>query len=663
MIVKKVPTSRQVAPKSKALNVRALVDYIAGPRAGGDREKVEYRGALNLLNIDHDGQVQEMIDLAELARRSPQPVQHWILSWREGEQPSPAQADEAVGLLLEEMGLAAHQAIYALHRDTRNCHLHLAVNRVHPDTEKLITVNNGFDHEVAHRAVARIEQRQGWEPEDRGLFVARQDGELERTRARGGQQRQPTGPARDFEERVGERSAQRIAIEVAAPIIRQASTWGEMHAALACEQIRFERKGSGAILWIAGEPVKASSAGRECSMAALEKRLGEFTPDLSQPGARRSERVPKPIDPTSDLWDRYAEERSRHQRERTGQRQRVVEKQRDHWTHLADRHRRERADIVRGSWRGRGALLNATRSVLAARQAREKAELRDEHKRERADLRRNHGRFPAFREWLSEMSPDLAEKWRHRERRPARIEGPAFEAPTLRDIRAFSPVVDGPQVHYHLIGQRGAPAFTDRGKVIDIRDSNRREAVLAALQLSSQKWGTFTVHGNAQFRRVCVELAAEHGFKIANPELQQAIAAGRERMRSAGNRGGPEREVASSLAEAYRLHFSEVARQARGARADPSRLDAEVAVHLRLTGHHRDAITRAVENGARSLRPHERRDWQAYARRATDFAFGILGSRLAEHLAPQRERFLSIEGRRLERALESGLGGPLRFDR
>ena len=71
MIVKKVPTSRQVAPKSKALNVRALVDYIAGPRAGGDREKVEYRGALNLLNIDHDGQVQEMIDLAELARRSP----------------------------------------------------------------------------------------------------------------------------------------------------------------------------------------------------------------------------------------------------------------------------------------------------------------------------------------------------------------------------------------------------------------------------------------------------------------------------------------------------------------------------------------------------------------------------------------------------------------
>ena len=85
MIVKKVPTSKHAAPKSKALNVRALADYIAGPRADVDGEKVEHRGAVNLLNIDHEGQVQEMIDLAELAKRSPQPVQHWIMSWREGE--------------------------------------------------------------------------------------------------------------------------------------------------------------------------------------------------------------------------------------------------------------------------------------------------------------------------------------------------------------------------------------------------------------------------------------------------------------------------------------------------------------------------------------------------------------------------------------------------
>ena len=664
MIVKKVPASRHAAPKSKALNICALVDYIAGPNAGGDGEKVEHRGALNLLNVDHDAQVQEVIDLAEIARRSPQPVQHWILSWREGEQPSPEQAEEAIVLFVEEMGLAAHQAIYALHRNTRNCHLHLAVNRVHPDTEQLITVNNGFDHEVAHRAIAKIEQRQGWQREDRALFVPRPDGNLGRSRPREVRERQPSSRARDFEERVGERSAQRIAIEIAAPIMRQARSWSDLHAALARERLRFEQKGSGAILWIGDEAVKASSAGRECSMAALEKRLGAFTPGVALPPAPgRSARAPLPIEPTSDPWTRYAEARAQHQRERAEHRQRLVERQRDQWRHLSERHRGERSDLLHGSWRGRGALLNASRSVLAARQAREKAALRDEHRRERAAPRRDRGRFPSFREWLSETSPELAQNWRHRERRSACIEGPAFESPSPRDIRAFDSVIDGDKVHYRLTGRRGAPAFTDRGKVIDIRDNNRREAVLAALQLSAQKWGTFTVHGNEAFRRLCVELAVEHGFKIANPDLQQAIAASREHRRSVEQRRSHEPNAASSPLEAYRRHLAEVAREPRGGKADPSRLDAEVAVRLRLTGHHRDAIVRAVAEGARTLRPRERRDWQTYARRASDFAFGVPGSRLADHLAPQRDHFLRVEGRDLERALESRLGGPLRFDR
>ena len=278
MIVKKVPTSKLAPAKSKAHNVRALADYIAGPKAGGAGEKVEHRGAVNLLNVDHEGQVQEMIDLAETAKRSPQPVQHWIMSWREGEQPTSAQADKAAKMFLDEMGLAGHQALYGLHRDTENWHLHLAVNRVHPETEKLVTVNNGFDHEVAHRAIARIEHAQGWQREERGLFQMREDGRVERARPRDEQERKPSVRARDFEERVGARSAERVAIEDGAPAIRAAGSWWEMHEALAEKGMRLERKGSGAILWIGDQPVKASSAGRDCSMSALQKRLGEFQP-------------------------------------------------------------------------------------------------------------------------------------------------------------------------------------------------------------------------------------------------------------------------------------------------------------------------------------------------------------------------------------------------
>ena len=306
--------------------MRSLADYIAGPGAGGDGEKVEHRGALNLLNIDHDGQVQEMIDLAEIAKRSPQPVQHWILSWRENEQPTTAQADEAVRMFLGEMGLADHQAIYALHRNTSIWHVHVALNRVNPETEKLVTVNKGFDHEIAHRAIARIEQRQRWEPVPHPLYDVRPDGEPERARPRGDGERHPSARARDFEERAGERSAERIAIEDAAPLIRRAINWRELHAVLAPKGIRFEKKGSGALLWVGDQAVKASAAGRDCSMSALQKRLGEYVPG---PTVTTPHSVPRPLEPESRLLQMYTEERRKHYQERAAGRAQDIDKQRE----------------------------------------------------------------------------------------------------------------------------------------------------------------------------------------------------------------------------------------------------------------------------------------------------------------------------------------------
>jgi hypothetical protein len=532
VIVKKIARSRAAPAKSTATQVRALADYIAGRHAGGAGEKVEHRGGLNLLNIDHDGQVQEMIDLAELARRSPQPVQHWIMSWREAEQPTRAQVDQAVKVFLSEMGLASHQIIYALHRDTDNSHVHMAVNRVHPETERLVTVNGRFDREVAHRAIARIEHIQGWQGEDRGLYRVQEDGRTERSRQRDERERRPSVRARDLEERTGGRSAERLAIEEAAPAIRRARSWREMHQALAERGMHLERKGSGAILWVGDQPVKASSAGRDCSMSALAKRLGEFEP--ASEGAREvpRARAPEPIVPSAAGWQQYIEARRRHYSERSVRQAQLAGRNREDRQRMTDRHRAERVNIFRESWKGRGALLNATRSVLATRQAQERAEQRDRYELERDGLRRDIERFPSYEWWLRQRDHELAEGWRHRDREPARIEGPTIERPAPQDIRAFAPRIEGWRVDYRRVGERGSPVFTDWGKEIHIHDPSRRETALAALQLSAQKWGTFTIYGSERFKKMCVELAAERGFKIANPELQQALAAERERIRT-----------------------------------------------------------------------------------------------------------------------------------
>jgi Large polyvalent protein-associated domain 7 len=360
------------------------------------------------------------------------------------------------------------------------------------------------------------------------------------------------------------------------------------------------------------------------------------------------------------------DKRESHHRDRAAARIELREAQRDAWRDLAARHRQERDHLFDGSWCGKGDALNALRSVTAARQAQEKAELRKQQRTERAELRLERGRFPSYEEWLATGDRDAAQEWRHRVRRPASIEGPTFEQPIVRDIRACRAVIDGSQVHYYLGGGRQKPAFTDRGQRIDIFDGHNGENVVSALQLAAQKWGTVIVAGDERYKRLCAEVAAEYGFKIANPELAPAIAAERERLRRGNvpehSPPPPDRTPRLLTPEAiYGRHLAEVVHQQQGRKIDPSRLDGEIAVRLATTGHSREGIATAIRDGASATRPGETRDWDLYARRAADFASSPPGMELRQRFLGQEDRLIELEGRKHEQELLRRLGGPMKY--
>jgi hypothetical protein len=292
--------------------------------------------------------------------------------------------------------------------------------------------------------------------------------------------------------------------------------------------------------------------------------------------------------------------------------------------------------------------------MLAARQAQEKAELRERHQLDRERLRERFPTWPPFEEWLRQRgSPELADEWRFRDRTPARIVGDREDPARPRDIRAFTAEVRGWEVHYGRADEpRGGTSFVDRGREIRIHDL-RRESVLAALQRSAQKWGTFHVFGSDQYKRLCVDLAIDHGFRITNPELQQTIADERADRRVALDptvrAPPPRREPARDVGEAYRRHLDAVRDAPQHRDADASRLDAVVAVRLRATGYDRDAVERTVRNEAAKARPRELRAWSEYAKRTVDHAFGLPGRRELEALARTRDRLFELEGRPLPR--------------
>jgi hypothetical protein len=290
MIVKYIANPK--AQSSKASRIGSLLDYIeADGRA--DAQKAEYIGANgNFYSDSQQGQRAEMVALAIEATRSKDPVDHWLLSWKEGEQPTQAQCNEAVEILKRHLGMSSdHLAVFALHRNTENYHLHVVLNRVHPDT--LRVEDKGWCIDKAHKAIAEIIRAQGWEAEKNARYVADRSGQV--TRASGVREPQPRSKARDHENATGEKSCERIAQEKAAPILRNAKSWAQVHEGLAQVDMRYERKGSGAMLWVGDQPLKASCIGREFSRSRMEERLGEFQPDSRSNAMSLQPRTAEPL--------------------------------------------------------------------------------------------------------------------------------------------------------------------------------------------------------------------------------------------------------------------------------------------------------------------------------------------------------------------------------
>jgi hypothetical protein len=66
-----------------------------------------------------------------------QPVMTISLSWHPSEKPDRAEMERAADSYLKHMGLDEHQAVYAAHNDTEHAHVHIIVNRIHPETGKV----------------------------------------------------------------------------------------------------------------------------------------------------------------------------------------------------------------------------------------------------------------------------------------------------------------------------------------------------------------------------------------------------------------------------------------------------------------------------------------------------------------------------------------------
>ena len=119
---------------SSAGGFGALARYLAKGRSGDEPERVAWSTSRNLPTDDPELAGKIMRATAAQNVRVKQPVYHLVLSFDPNDQVDRATMERVADRVIAALELQRHQILIVSHRDRGHPHMHLLVNRVHPDT-------------------------------------------------------------------------------------------------------------------------------------------------------------------------------------------------------------------------------------------------------------------------------------------------------------------------------------------------------------------------------------------------------------------------------------------------------------------------------------------------------------------------------------------------
>lgn len=513
MIAKRAP--RRAGADS---SFRRLAQYLLREPAGAD-EHVRHARAANCGFADLDLALKAIEATQALnTRTTADKTYHLILSFRAEDAPK---LTDQILLDVEEtavaaIGLGDHQRLSAVHEDTDNVHVHLAVSKIHPTT--LRAVEPLRDFYALDAACAELEERHDLARDNR---IA--------SRGRRGHPPIPTA-ARDMAAHRDERTFPEWIAEHRADIRRAAAgagSWDALHRALASFDLAIRPRGAGMVLAARAEraaTIKASTVSRALSLAALADRLGEYEAPapavLALPASAAY--VPTTADRAreSPLWDRYQAQREDALASRRtafarirGDREREIEGLRIHY---AGRRAGVTANTVMSRRQKFGvykALAAQRRDAYAATRARCKARL---------DAARADAPLPSWRDWLLDRAVRGDQNALNALRRSARsarrgAEPFAIEADVAAAVRPGDRAPD-------VLRPNGDALYRldDGGQLRDTADQVRLSSagsatVQAALEFASRKWPgrPLALSGDEAFRNTVVRVAGGARLDVA----------------------------------------------------------------------------------------------------------------------------------------------------
>lgn len=196
---------------------------------------------------------------------------HLIVSFRAGDNLAPDILAAIEDRLCHSLGFGEHQRISAVHNDTDNQHIHIAINKIHPTH---YTIHEPY---YSHRTLAeqceKLEHEFGLQKDN---HIANQNGSASIAK---GMERHS-----DMESLIS--WIKRECLDN----IKNAQSWSELHSVLNNHGLAIAPRGNGLVISAQnGITIKASTLGRDFSKQKLETRLGQFTPSENNHDSSKTE--------------------------------------------------------------------------------------------------------------------------------------------------------------------------------------------------------------------------------------------------------------------------------------------------------------------------------------------------------------------------------------
>ncbi len=297
-----------------------LARYMATGKAGQEADRVGLRYAHNLPDTDPKIASTVMRATADhmVKRACGKPVLHFTVSWSPEDEPT---EDDMMGTAmrtLADMGLEDHQALIFEHTDKDHKHLHLAVNRIHPDTG---------DRWSDWQWKRRMDETMRAQETDMGFHRVRSKLQQEREGAEWSQPRRAHRAETERASREKRPELRQLAAGDAKALKAQlgeafesSTGWEELQMAMASHGFRVQEYGQGHIVTDGEAYAKLSAMGKANGRRALETRFGEAwstyaeraADDLAAPLPKNVARAPEtPLtgaQPVSAVVQRITEE-------------------------------------------------------------------------------------------------------------------------------------------------------------------------------------------------------------------------------------------------------------------------------------------------------------------------------------------------------------------